>query len=258
MEGLQTPGVQMACDEKLVDLEYADDIVLIFGENAQVFLDELIKVIPLVSSFGMHFTPTKCKVMFGDVRSLNTPLTIQGEVLEVVERFTCLGSCISSDCSVTDEQTHPDSADSLRVKHHFGTHTYILEAALSRKVACLWTSIPRTAVTPFWWCLAAMSPEGSTRAGILSGCPSLDRGIREAEVGFEPRTCRSVNSRSDHLGHLASEQLANSGLVFQKETECAAPGRLMIQLIRYLRYHDRLWDDQVEHKVDGNPGTVPT
>ncbi|KER33486.1 hypothetical protein T265_00603 [Opisthorchis viverrini] len=41
--------------------------------------------------------------MLLDVQSLNTPLTIQGEALEVVEHFTYLGSCISSDCSVTDE-----------------------------------------------------------------------------------------------------------------------------------------------------------
>ncbi|KER32984.1 hypothetical protein T265_01071 [Opisthorchis viverrini] len=54
-------------------------------------------------------------------------------------------------------------------------------------------------------CLTAMPPEGSTRAGILPGCPSLDRGSREAEVGFEPRTFRSVNSCSNHLGHLASQ-----------------------------------------------------
>ena len=102
LEGLQNPGVQIASDENLVDLEYADDIVLIFEEEekAQVFLDELTKVIP---SFGMHFAPTKCKVMLVDMQSLNTPLTIQGEALEVVERFTYLGSCISSDCSVTDE-----------------------------------------------------------------------------------------------------------------------------------------------------------
>ncbi|KAG5443707.1 Protein f37c4.5 [Clonorchis sinensis] len=39
-----------------------------------------------------------------------------------------------------------------------------------------------------------MPPEGSTRAEILPGCPSLDRGIREAEVGFEPRTFRSPGS----------------------------------------------------------------
>ncbi|KER22936.1 hypothetical protein T265_09067 [Opisthorchis viverrini] len=92
----------LACEENLVGLEYADDIVLMFEEEekTQVFLDELTKVIP---SFGMHFAPTKCKDMLVDVQSLNTSLTIQGEVLEVVERSTYLGSCISSDCSVTDE-----------------------------------------------------------------------------------------------------------------------------------------------------------
>ncbi|KER23075.1 hypothetical protein T265_08973 [Opisthorchis viverrini] len=48
VEGLQNPGVQVACEENLVDLEYADDIVLMFeeAEKAQVFLDELTKVIP--------------------------------------------------------------------------------------------------------------------------------------------------------------------------------------------------------------------
>ncbi|KER25389.1 hypothetical protein T265_07134 [Opisthorchis viverrini] len=51
--------------------------------------------------------------------------------------------------------------------------------------------------------ITAMPSRGSTRAGILPGCPSLDRGSRVAEVGLEPRTFRSVNSRSNHLGHLA-------------------------------------------------------
>ncbi|GAA55879.1 retinal rod rhodopsin-sensitive cGMP 3' 5'-cyclic phosphodiesterase subunit delta [Clonorchis sinensis] len=48
LEGLQNPGVQIACDEDLVYLEYADDIVFIFEEEekAQVFFDELTKVIP--------------------------------------------------------------------------------------------------------------------------------------------------------------------------------------------------------------------
>ncbi|KER28298.1 hypothetical protein T265_04830 [Opisthorchis viverrini] len=53
----------------------------------------------------------------------------------------------------------------------------------------------RPAVTLFR-CLAAMLPEGTTRAGILPGCPSLDRGSREAEVGFEPRSFRSANIES--------------------------------------------------------------
>ncbi|KAG5441927.1 NADH dehydrogenase [ubiquinone] 1 alpha subcomplex assembly factor 5 [Clonorchis sinensis] len=55
-------------------------------------------------------------------------------------------------------------------------------------------------------CLAAMPPGGSTRAGILPGCPSLDRGSREAEAGFESRTFRSGDSRSNHLSYLAPVQ----------------------------------------------------
>ncbi|KER28000.1 hypothetical protein T265_05049 [Opisthorchis viverrini] len=94
LEGLRNAGVQITCEENLVYLKYADDIV------PQVFLDELTKVIP---SFGMHFAPTKCKVMLVDVQSLNAPLKIQGEVLEVVERFTYLGGRIGSDSTVTDE-----------------------------------------------------------------------------------------------------------------------------------------------------------
>ncbi|KER24257.1 hypothetical protein T265_08049 [Opisthorchis viverrini] len=51
-------------------------------------------------------------------------------------------------------------------------------------------------------CLTAIPPEGCTRVGILPGCPSLDRGSREAKVGFGPQTLRSVKSRSNHLEHL--------------------------------------------------------
>ncbi|KER27850.1 hypothetical protein T265_05204 [Opisthorchis viverrini] len=60
----------------------------------------------------------------------------------------------------------------------------------------------RSDVTSFR-CLTAIPPEGNTRAGILPGYPSLYRRSRETEVGFEPRNFRSVNSRSNHLGHLA-------------------------------------------------------
>ncbi|KER34021.1 hypothetical protein T265_00210 [Opisthorchis viverrini] len=67
----------------------------------------------------------------------------------------------------------------------------------------------RSAVASFR-CLAAMPPEGSTRARILPGSPSLDRESRVAEVAFEPRTFRSVNSRSNHLGHLAPELISSA------------------------------------------------
>ncbi|KER27176.1 hypothetical protein T265_05711 [Opisthorchis viverrini] len=48
----------------------------------------------------------------------------------------------------------------------------------------------RSAVAPFWF-LTAMALERSMRTGIRPGCPSLDRGIRDAVVGLEPRTFRS-------------------------------------------------------------------
>ncbi|KER27728.1 hypothetical protein T265_05287 [Opisthorchis viverrini] len=41
-------------------------------------------------------------------------------------------------------------------------------------------------------CLTVIPPEGSTRTGILPGSPSLDKRSRDAEVGFEPRTFRSL------------------------------------------------------------------
>ena len=102
LEGLQNPGVRVMAGEKLVDLEYADDIVLLFEDvqDAQSVLDKLTRIVP---SFGMRFAPSKCKVMFQDVVDLNTPLKLQGEILEVVERFTYLGSCVSSDGSLSNE-----------------------------------------------------------------------------------------------------------------------------------------------------------
>ncbi|KER31540.1 hypothetical protein T265_02192 [Opisthorchis viverrini] len=53
------------------------------------------------------------------------------------------------------------------------------------------------AVTPFR-CLTAILPGESTRAGILPDCPSLDRGSREVEVGFEPLTFRTVSVPNCH------------------------------------------------------------
>ena len=96
LEGLPTPGVHVIVGENLVDLEYADDIVLLFEDvhEAQSVLDKLTSI---VLSFGMRFATSKCKAMFQDVIDLNTPLKLHGEILEVVEQFTYLGSCVSSD-----------------------------------------------------------------------------------------------------------------------------------------------------------------
>ncbi|KER24390.1 hypothetical protein T265_07947 [Opisthorchis viverrini] len=50
-----------------------------------------------------------------------------------------------------------------------------------------------------------MPPKGSTRSGIVPGCKSLDSRSREVEVGFEPRTFRSINPRPNLLNHLAPQ-----------------------------------------------------
>ncbi|KER22766.1 hypothetical protein T265_09211 [Opisthorchis viverrini] len=55
----------------------------------------------------------------------------------------------------------------------------------------------RSTVVPFQ-SLIAMPPEGSTWAGILPECPSLDKESQKVEVGFEPRTFGLINSRSNH------------------------------------------------------------
>ncbi|KER25792.1 hypothetical protein T265_06822 [Opisthorchis viverrini] len=78
----------------------------------------------------------------------------------------------------------------------------------SLRPVCLGQANNRSAVTPFR-CLAATPHEGDTRAEILPGLPSLDRGSREAEVGFELQAFRSVNSCSNHLVHLAPRSQAN-------------------------------------------------
>ncbi|CAI2738759.1 unnamed protein product, partial [Dicrocoelium dendriticum] len=89
-------GVEMLPGERLVDLDYADDIVLLFDNvgAAQSTLNSLSCVVPL---FGMHFAPSKCKVLLQDHQPLDDPLTLANEELEVVDQFTYLGSCISND-----------------------------------------------------------------------------------------------------------------------------------------------------------------
>ena len=104
LEGLQNPGVHIIAGEKLVDLEYADDVVLLFDkeEDGQAFLDKLDSVVP---SFGMRFAPEKCKVMLQNIQNLNPALVLQGLSLELVEHFSYLGSCLTFDGNVEDEVT---------------------------------------------------------------------------------------------------------------------------------------------------------
>ncbi|KER29394.1 hypothetical protein T265_03963 [Opisthorchis viverrini] len=50
-----------------------------------------------------------------------------------------------------------------------------------------------------------MPPEGCTRVEIVPGYPSLDRGSREAEIGFEQRTFRLTQSPSSRQPYMLLE-----------------------------------------------------
>ncbi|KER28781.1 hypothetical protein T265_04471 [Opisthorchis viverrini] len=110
------------------------------------------------------------------------------------------------------------------------------------------SQVNRSTVAPFR-CLTAMPHEGGTRAGILPDCPSLDRGSQEAKVGFEPRTFRSVNSRSNHLVHLAPSQVS--------ETVAVHPVNAFILCYKVIRYSPLSFPVSTElskkdlHQVEG-------
>ncbi|KAG5452236.1 hypothetical protein CSKR_112517 [Clonorchis sinensis] len=87
-----------------------------------------------------------------------------------------------------------------------------------------------------------MPPEGNMRAGILPGCPSLDRGIREAETGFETQTFRSIDSH-----HLTSSNFTRAHLVTWARSVCS--GKVaeigfaiatIFEISRYMYKHNAL------------------
>lgn len=97
-------GVELLPGDRLLDLEYADDIVLICDclQNCQVALDRLALA---VSRFGLCFAPSKCKALLQDWQGPTPALTLGGDQLEVVPKFNYLGSCISA-CGIEDEVTN--------------------------------------------------------------------------------------------------------------------------------------------------------
>ncbi|CAH8292457.1 unnamed protein product [Schistosoma rodhaini] len=95
-------GVYMLPGERLLDLEYADDIVLLC-DNAQGMQSALNQLAISVRRYGMCFAPSKCKVLLQDWQDSHPVLTLDGEEIEVVEKFVYLGSYISAGGGVSDE-----------------------------------------------------------------------------------------------------------------------------------------------------------
>ncbi|VDP55415.1 unnamed protein product [Schistosoma curassoni] len=51
----------------------------------------------------MGFAPSECKVLLQDWQDSNPVLTLDGEQIEVFEKFVYLGNCISAGGGVSDE-----------------------------------------------------------------------------------------------------------------------------------------------------------
>ncbi|CAH8497241.1 unnamed protein product [Dicrocoelium dendriticum] len=102
--GHDLEGVELLPGERLLDLEYADDIALIC-DGSQTCQTALNRLALAVSRFGLCFAPSKCKVLLQDWQGPNPALTLGGDLLEVVQEFKYLGSYISTR-GIEDEVTN--------------------------------------------------------------------------------------------------------------------------------------------------------
>ncbi|KER21224.1 hypothetical protein T265_10386 [Opisthorchis viverrini] len=92
--------------------------------------------------------------------------------------------------------------------------------------------------------------EGGTRAGILPGCPGLNRGSREGEVGFEPRTTRKQVGTIGHRCREAIVHLYFSLSLLSSNLKCAARQTTRIVNViprRVLDFEDRLAVSAITH-----------
>jgi hypothetical protein len=95
-------GVQLLPGNRIVDLEYADDIALL-GEDIVMVQRTLDCLVTEASRYGLRFAPSKSKVFLQDWQGALPTLTLAGDQLEIVDNFTYLGSCVSAGGAVGDE-----------------------------------------------------------------------------------------------------------------------------------------------------------
>ena len=95
-------GVELLPGGMVSDLEYADDVVLL-SEDPGRLQDLLCSLDKSAAMFGMRFAPPKCKTMLQDLIRVTPNLSIEGQFIERVDKFTYLGSCITPDGSMNEE-----------------------------------------------------------------------------------------------------------------------------------------------------------
>jgi hypothetical protein len=95
-------GIELLPDLRFNGIEYVDDSGLVSKTTAstQRFLNELNIS---AAMYGMRSVPSKCKVLLQDWTTSDTNLVTAGNLLEIVDKFTYLGSIISASFEVSDD-----------------------------------------------------------------------------------------------------------------------------------------------------------
>ena len=95
-------GVELLPGGTVSGLEYADDAVLL-NEDPGSLQDLLCSLDKSATMFRTRFTPPKCKMMLQDWVGATPNLSIKGQIIERVDKFTYLGSCITPGGSIAEE-----------------------------------------------------------------------------------------------------------------------------------------------------------
>lgn len=100
--GTHVSWIDLLPEESLVDLQYADDIVIL-REDADKMQSILNGFARNPSRLITRFTCVKCKIMQQDWSVPTSTSRIQSEMVQCVHHFTYSGSCINSSALMSDE-----------------------------------------------------------------------------------------------------------------------------------------------------------
>ena len=95
-------GVKLLTGGTVSDLEYVDDVVLL-SEDPGSLQDLLCSLDKSAAMFRVRFALLKCKVVLQNWVGVTPNLSIKGQFIEPVDKFTYLGSCITPNGSIVEE-----------------------------------------------------------------------------------------------------------------------------------------------------------
>ena len=95
-------GVEPLAGGTVSDLEYAGDVLLL-SEDSDSLQDLLCSLDKSAAMFGMRFALLNCQMMLQDWVGVTPNLSVEGQFIERVYKFTYLGICITPDGSIAEE-----------------------------------------------------------------------------------------------------------------------------------------------------------